>query len=347
MRLLITGGAGFIGTNFVRWILESGECPVEVERVVVVDSLTYAGNLGNLEGLEKRDDYVFYKNDIRDSDAIKKILNTEKIDILVNFAAESHVDRSIVSPLDFVRTNVEGTQVLLNCARDTGVSRYVQISTDEVYGSLGPTGRFTEDSPIDPSSAYSASKTAGDLLALATAKTYGYDVCVTRCSNNYGPYQFPEKLIPLFVTNALNDQPLPLYGDGKNVRSWLHVDDHSRAIMAVISKGRAGEVYNIGGAPESEKENIEVTQKILSILGKPETLVKHVEDRLGHDRRYAVDYSKINSELGWEPQVTFEEGIQDCIRWYRENVSWWSAIKSGEYLKFYQHYYGDRLETAV
>lgn len=347
MRLLITGGAGFIGTNFVRWILESGECPADIERVVVVDSLTYAGNIGNLKGLEGRDDYVFYKNDIRDADAIDTILKDEGIDVLVNFAAESHVDRSIVSPLDFVRTNVEGTQVLLNCSRNAGVSRYVQISTDEVYGSLGPTGRFTESSPLDPSSAYSASKTAGDLLVLATGKTHGYDVCVTRCSNNYGPYQFPEKLIPLFVTNALNDQPLPLYGDGKNVRSWLHVDDHSRAIMSVIMKGRSGEVYNIGGAPESEKENIEVTQKILEILEKPATLVRHVEDRLGHDRRYAVDYTKVKEELGWEPQVTFEQGLIDCIRWYQENESWWRAIKSGEYLKFYEQYYGERLETAV
>lgn len=344
MRLLVTGGAGFIGANFVRYTFEHESD--DVSHIAVLDSLTYAGNLANLDGLNERKDFSFYKGDIRDSELVEEILSKEKIDVVVNFAAESHVDRSILNPLEFVRTNIEGTQVLLNTARACNVPKFVQISTDEVYGSLGPTGRFTESSPLEPSSAYSASKTSADLLVLAAGITHDYNVCVTRCSNNYGPYQFPEKLIPLFVTNALQDRPLPLYGDGKNIRSWLYVDDHSRAILAVIKDGKKGEVYNVGGAPESEKENIEVTQEILSILGKPDTLVKYVEDRKGHDRRYAVDYSKIKKELGWEPQVSFTDGLAKCLEWYQENESWWQAIKSGEYMKFYEKYYGERLESV-
>lgn len=344
MRLLVTGAAGFIGSNFVHWLFERGGKSSGPHRVVVLDALTYAGNLANLNGLEGNFDYRFVHGDIRDEALVAKLLKEEKIEALINFAAETHVDRSIVSALEFVRTNVEGTQVLLNCAQAAGVKKFIQISTDEVYGSLGPSGKFTEQTPLDPSSAYSASKTGGDLLALAAFRTHGFPAIVTRCSNNYGPYQFPEKLIPLFVTNALHDEPLPLYGDGKNVRSWLHVDDHSHAIYLVLTGGRAGEVYNIGGATESEKENIEVTQSVLKILGKPETLVRHVEDRKGHDRRYAVDYSKIEKELGWRPEISFADGLKGTVEWYVNNKAWWQAIKSGEYKKFYDRYYGERLK---
>ena len=339
MRLLVTGAAGFIGANFVRWLLQGPESS-KVKKLIAYDLLTYAGNLANLQGLETNPAFSFVKGDIRDNDKLEELIEKEEVDVVINFAAESHVDRSITNPLDFVRTNIEGTLVILNVARKFKVSRFIQISTDEVYGSLGPEGRFSELSPIDPSSPYSASKASADFLVLAAHKTYAQDVCVTRCSNNYGPYQFPEKLIPLFITNALDDKPLPVYGDGKNVRSWLHVDDHSRAIFAVLEKGRAGEIYNIGGAPESEKENLEVTAEILKILGKPSDLMRYVEDRKGHDRRYAVDFSKINEELGWKPQVNFKEGIKSTIDWYCNNSSWWKEIKTGEYMSYYQKQYG-------
>jgi len=345
MRILVTGAAGFIGSNFVHWLFNhTHKHQLQIERLVVLDKLTYAGNLANLRGLESKSEFNFIRGCITDDALVRQILETENIDVLVNFAAETHVDRSIVDPMAFVRTNVEGTQVLVNAALAGGVKRFLQVSTDEVYGSLGPEGRFTENSPLEPSSAYSASKTGGDLLALATYKTHGLHVMVSRCSNNYGPYQFPEKLIPLFVTNAMSDQPLPLYGDGKNVRSWLHVDDHSDALSRIIKSGRAGEVYNIGGAPESEKENIEVTKEVLSILGKPLSLLKHVADRKGHDRRYAVDYSKIKKELGWEPLVSFSDGLKSTVKWYQENCEWWQTIKSGEYQRFYDLYYSKRLE---
>lgn len=345
MRILVTGGAGFIGSNFVRWLFERGGRAHGGHRVVVLDALTYAGNLANLAGLESFD-FRFVRGDIRDEKLVAELLSEERIDTIVNFAAESHVDRSILDPLAFVRTNVEGTQVLLNAAAKAAVQRYLQISTDEVYGSLGPEGRFTESTPLDPSSAYSASKAAADLLVLAAHRTHKFPAMVTRCSNNYGPYQFPEKLIPLFITNALADKNLPLYGDGKNIRSWLHVDDHSRAIMMVLERGRVGEVYNVGGAPESEKENLDVTKEILTSLGKPLTLVKRVEDRKGHDRRYAVDFSKIENELGWRPQIDFTSGIRETIQWYLENRAWWEAVKSGEYQRFYDHYYGNRLRDG-
>lgn len=344
MRILVTGGAGFIGSNFVRWIFEKSDLKTKVEKVVVLDALTYAGNLANLSGMEKHA-YKFYKANICDAEAVSRILQEEKIQYLVNFAAESHVDRSIIDPLAFVKTNVEGTQVLLNCSMQANVEKYLQISTDEVYGSLGPEGRFTESTPLDPSSAYSASKTGADLLVIAAHRTHKFPSLVTRCSNNYGPYQFPEKLIPLFITNALANNNLPLYGDGKNIRSWLHVDDHSRAIMMVLQNGRLGEVYNIGGAPESEKENSDVTKEILRILNKPESLIKRVEDRKGHDRRYAVDYSKINKELGWKPEIGFTSGIKNTVQWYMDNENWWQAIKSGEYQKFYDLYYSERLKA--
>ena len=343
MRLLVTGAAGFIGSNFTRWVLEHEPL---VERLVVLDLLTYAGNLENLADLKANQKFSFERGDIRDTELVTKLIKSERLTHILNFAAESHVDRSIVDPLSFVRTNVEGTQTLLNTARDCGVEKYVQISTDEVYGSLGPEGRFMETTPLDPSSAYSASKAAADLLVIAAHRTHKFPAIVTRCSNNYGPYQFPEKLIPLFITNALHDQPLPLYGDGMNVRSWLHVDDHSRAIALVMKGGKPGEIYNIGGAPESERTNINVTESVLQILDKPKTLIKPVEDRKGHDRRYAVDYSKIKRELGWEPTVRFNDGLAATVKWYVENKEWWQKIKTGEYQKFYELYYADRLKKA-
>jgi dTDP-glucose 4,6-dehydratase len=347
MKILVTGGAGFIGSNFVRWVLEGTGKGKGIGSLVVLDALTYAGNLENLKGLEEVSTFRFIKGDIRDGVLLSELFRDEKFDAIVHFAAESHVDRSIVDPLSFVRTNVEGTQVLLHAAMEANIARFLHVSTDEVYGSLGPTGRFTETTPLDPSSAYSASKAASDFLALAAYKTHGYHVNVTRCTNNYGPYQFPEKLIPLFITNALQDIPLPLYGDGKNVRSWLHVDDHSDALLLVLQNGRAGEVYNIGGAEESEKENVEVTRSILSLLGKPENLVRYVEDRKGHDRRYAVDYSKIHRELGWKPEVSFEEGLKKTLEWYSNNTDWWQRVKSGEYQKFYERYYSNRVALGA
>lgn len=338
MKILVTGGAGFIGSNFVRYTIEN-----ENFDIVVLDKLTYAGNLENIADLKDRKNFRFVKGDICDEAFIDKLFESEKFDAVMNFAAESHVDRSILDPLSFVKTNVLGTQVLLNAAQKHPVKKYIQISTDEVYGSLGPEGRFTETTPLSPSSAYSASKTGADLMALAAGHTHKLPVCVTRCSNNYGPYQFPEKLLPLFITNAMNDQPLPLYGDGKNIRSWLHVDDHSRALILVLKEGRTGEVYNIGGSPDAERENREMTMMVLELLKKPSTLIRPVEDRKGHDRRYAVDYSKIKRELGWEPKVKLEEGLQNTVRWYQENTAWWQRVKSGEYLKFYEEYYSSRL----
>ena len=346
MRMMVTGGAGFIGSNFVRYLLEHLPERDRPKRVVVLDALTYAGNLANLDGLDQDGCFRFIKGDIRDADLVGRLLEEESLDTIVNFAAESHVDRSILDSLSFVRTNVEGTQVLLNAALDKGIERFLQISTDEVYGSLGPSGRFSESSPLQPSSAYSASKTSSDLLALAAFHTHGLPVYVSRCSNNFGPYQFPEKFIPLFVTNALKGEALPLYGDGKNVRSWLHVDDHSRALLCILNGGKAGEVYNIGGAPEAEKENIFVAKRILELLGKSDDLIRYVEDRKGHDRRYAVDFSKMKAEFAWEPEISFEKGLEETVRWYLENENWWQAVKSGEYKEFYQRYYSERLEPS-
>ncbi len=346
-KILVTGGAGFIGSNFTRWMLSS-DCPSNNKyEIVVLDALTYAGNLGNLKGLESTNSFEFVKGDIRDEVLINNLLKAGEISAIVHFAAESHVDRSIVDPLSFVRTNVEGTQVLLHAARMNKLEKFIHISTDEVYGSLGPTGSFVETTPLDPSSAYSASKAASDLLALAAYRTHGQHVCVTRCTNNYGPYQFPEKLIPLFINNALNDKPLPLYGNGKNIRSWLYVDDHSDAILRVLENGRAGEVYNIGGSSSAEIENKDVTVKILKELGKPSTLIRHVEDRLGHDLRYSVDYTKIKQELGWEPKVSFDDGIKKTIAWYLANNDWSKSVLSGEYLNFYDLNYSARLKKAA
>jgi dTDP-glucose 4,6-dehydratase len=323
MRILVTGGCGFIGSNFVRLALRESQ-----EQITNIDALTYAGNPANLSGVQERfgDRYEFFQADIADREAIEAILSKAQFDSIVNFAAESHVDRSISEPGNFIHTNVAGTEVLLEVARKHQVKRFVQVSTDEVYGSLGPTGRFSEESPLDPSSPYSASKASADLLALAAHKTFGQEVVITRCSNNYGPLQFPEKLIPLMITNALADKKLPVYGDGLNVRDWIHVEDHCRAILAVLRNGRPGEVYNIGA--DAELQNIAVVELILETLGKPHELIGYVTDRLGHDRRYAIDSAKVRSELGWKPRQTPREGIVETVRWYLENREWWEPLLS-------------------
>ncbi len=333
MKLLVTGGAGFIGSNFILYIL--GER--KDYELVNFDALTYAGNLANLKGVEKNPKYSFVKGDIADGAAVQSVIK-DGIDVVINFAAESHVDRSIMDPNTFIRTNVLGTNVLLSAARENDVKLFIQISTDEVYGSLGPEGLFTEEFPLDPTSPYSASKTSADLLALAYHKTYGLPVIVTRCSNNYGPYQFPEKLIPLFITNAMEDKPLPVYGDGMNVRDWIHTLDHSRAVETVMNKGVPGEVYNIGG--NNERTNIEITERILKALDKPKSLIRFVKDRPGHDRRYAIDSTKIMSELGWRPDYDFEKAMDETVSWYRENRAWWEEIKSGKYQEYYLKHYG-------
>ncbi|HOW72119.1 MAG TPA: dTDP-glucose 4,6-dehydratase [Phycisphaerae bacterium] len=330
---LVTGAAGFIGTNFVRQVIE--ECP-DV-RVVAFDQLTYAGNLENLEGLLNQPRLQFVKGDICDAKAVESVL-AGGIDVVVHFAAESHVDRSIMGCQEFIRTNVAGTQVLLDSARAHKVGLYVQVSTDEVYGSLGPTGLFTEQTPLHPNSPYSASKAAADLLVLSYHHTYGMPVVITRCSNNYGPFQFPEKLIPLFITNLMEGKKVPVYGDGMNVRDWIHVSDHCRAIRRVIESGKPGEVYNVGG--NSERTNMTITRRLLELLGRDDSSIEYVRDRPGHDRRYAIDASKIARELGWRPQVVFEQGLADTVAWYREHESWWRRIKSGEYLAYYEKQYG-------
>ncbi|SCW47051.1 dTDP-glucose 4,6-dehydratase [Paenibacillus tianmuensis] len=318
-RLLVTGGMGFIGSNFVRYWRERHP----EDMVVNLDLLTYAGNLRNLADLEEGPHYRFVCGDIADTDFIAKVMAEAQIDTVVHFAAESHVDRSIEDPQNFVRTNVLGTQVLLEAARRQGVTRFIQISTDEVYGTLGPEGLFTETTPLAPNSPYSASKAGADLLARAYFETYGFPVIVTRCSNNYGPFQFPEKLIPTLITRALRDEPLPLYGDGLNVRDWLHVYDHCSAVERVIEAGIPGEIYNIGGS--NEKTNLELVHRILQELGKPASLIQFVPDRLGHDRRYAIDSSKIRSQLGWNPAYRFEHGIVQTVQWYVSHAEWWQS----------------------
>ncbi len=337
MKLLVTGGAGFIGANYVLKRLER----FPEDEVIVVDTLTYAANLESLTSIEKDSRFSFHKIDIRDADKVREVVSATKPDVIVHFAAESHVDRSISGPRIFTETNVLGTQSLLDAARETGVSRFVMVSTDEVYGSLGPTGKFTEDSPIQPSSPYSASKAAADLLALAYGHTFGLDVVVTRCSNNYGPLQFPEKLIPLMIINALNDKQLPVYGDGMQVRDWIHVHDHNLAVDVVLEKGKAGEVYNIGC--ENERPNIEIVKTIIERLGKTEDLIKYVKDRPGHDRRYAIDASKIRNELGWKPLRMFEDALPETIDWYLANQDWWQRVQSGAYQEYFAKQYGDRL----
>lgn len=322
MRLLVTGGCGFIGSNFIRYALEHYG-PVLITNV---DSLTYAGNPANLAGVADAagERYEFFHADISDQPRMNALFEKHSFFAVVNFAAESHVDRSIDSPGDFIHTNIVGTATILDAARRHGVRRFLQVSTDEVYGSLGPEGRFTETSPIQPSSPYSASKAGADLLALAMHHTYGQEVVITRCSNNYGPYQFPEKLIPLMIINALSDKPLPVYGDGLNVRDWIHVEDHCAAIVAALFDGKPGEVYNVGG--DGEMRNIDVVKMILSHLGKPESLISYVPDRLGHDRRYAIDSAKAHRELNWKPHHRHEEGIRQTIDWYVHHRAWWEPL---------------------
>jgi dTDP-glucose 4,6-dehydratase len=369
MRLLVTGGCGFIGANFVRWQRQHHP----EDQLVVLDALTYAGNLHNLDGLgvtvwaptgaatapaslavaagghpeakAKADGVVFVRGDICDAVLVDALFGEFAIDAVVHFAAESHVDRSILGPAAFVRTNVMGTATLLERARAAQVSRFLQVSTDEVYGDLGPTDPpFCETTPLGPRSPYSASKAAADHLVQAYFHTYHFPTLITRCSNNYGPYQFPEKLVPLMVLNALADQPLPVYGDGMNVRDWLHVEDHCAALDLVLRRGREGEVYNVGG--DNERHNIEIVRQVLALLGKPESLIRFVTDRPGHDRRYAIDARKLQGTLGWVPRWRFAEGLAATVAWYRSNEAWWRAIRSGEYQSWYERNYGAR-ETLV
>ncbi|WJH35568.1 dTDP-glucose 4,6-dehydratase [Paenibacillus sp. CC-CFT747] len=337
MKLLVTGGAGFIGSNFIRYVLNKHADYT----VVNLDKLTYAGNPDNLADLEKDPRYVFVKGDIAHKELVSMIVRQMEIDVIVNFAAESHVDRSISDPGIFVQTNITGTQVLLETARENKIKKYVQISTDEVYGSLGETGYFTEETPLAPNSPYSASKAGADLLVRAYYETYGMNVNITRCSNNYGPYHFPEKLIPLMITNAVEGKTLPVYGDGLNVRDWLHVTDHAAAIDLVIRDGRPGEVYNIGG--HNERTNLDIVRTILDKLGMGHERIQFVADRLGHDRRYAIDPAKMTAELGWKPQYTFETGLAETIDWYLANRDWWHRIRTGDYQKYYSKQYGERL----
>mgnify|MGYP001306828828 FL=1 len=333
MLVLVTGGAGFIGSNYIHYTLGH----YEDVSIINVDALTYAGNLHNLQAVDRSERYRFVRADITDRAALEPLF-AEGLDAVVHFAAESHVDRSIAQPDLFVRTNVLGTQTLLELARQYGVGKFVHVSTDEVYGTLGEEGLFTETTRLEPNSPYSASKAGSDLLVRAYHETYGLPVNITRCSNNYGPYQFPEKLIPLMLQQAMDDQPLPVYGDGLNIRDWLYVEDHCSAIDLVLRKGRNGEVYNIGG--RNERTNLQVVRTILTELGKPESLITYVEDRLGHDRRYAIDADKIRNELGWTPKHDYESGIRETIRWYQANKQWLDDVRSGSYRAYYDTRYG-------
>jgi dTDP-glucose 4,6-dehydratase len=338
--LLVTGGCGFIGSNFVRLML-GGDPSLQITNF---DKLTYAGNLENLADFESSPQYRFQQGDIADPEAVDALIAEGAFDAVVNFAAESHVDRSILDSTPFIRTNVLGTQILLDACRKHGVSRYVQVSTDEVYGSLGETGYFTEETPLAPNSPYSASKAAADLLVRAAVHTFGFPGIITRCSNNYGPYQFPEKLIPLFIANALQGQSLPVYGQGTNVRDWIHVQDHCRGIEAALRKGQVGEIYNFGG--ECELRNLELTKRLLAALGKPESLIRYVTDRPGHDQRYAIDCTKARRELGWAPEATFDAGLRETIDWYLSHQGWTDRIRSGEYRKYYDEQYAARLTAS-
>ena len=339
MKWLVTGGAGFIGSNFVFYMLDK----YPEDQIICLDKLTYAGNLETLEGVMENPGFTFVKGDIADREAVYALFEKERPDIVVNFAAESHVDRSVVDPGIFLQTNILGTGVLMDACRKDGIRRYHQVSTDEVYGDL-PLDRpdlfFTEETPIHTSSPYSASKASADLLVQAYHRTFGLPVSISRCSNNYGPYHFPEKLIPLMIANALNDKPLPVYGTGENVRDWLYVTDHCAAIDLIVRKGRVGEVYNIGG--HNERTNLQVVKTILKALDKPESLIRFVTDRPGHDMRYAIDPTKIHEELGWLPETPFDEGIQKTIRWYLNNKPWWEHIISGDYQNYYEKMYGNR-----
>lgn len=339
MTIIVTGGAGFIGSNFIFYMLK--KCPDY--RIICLDKLTYAGNLSTLKNVMDNPGFRFVRADICDRETVFRLFEEEHPDIVVNFAAESHVDRSIENPGVFLQTNIIGTQVLMDACRKYGIARYHQVSTDEVYGDL-PLDRpdlfFTEEIPIHTSSPYSSSKAGADLLVLAYHRTYGLPVTISRCSNNYGPYQFPEKLIPLMITNAVNDKPLPVYGTGENIRDWLYVTDHCKAIDLIIHKGRVGEVYNIGG--HNEMANIDIARIICRELNKPETLITYVADRKGHDMRYAIDPTKIHAELGWLPETKFADGIRKTIVWYLKNREWWKEIISGEYQAYYEQMYGNR-----
>ena len=339
MKILVTGGAGFIGSNFIYYMLEKHPG----YKIVCLDALTYAGNLETLEEAMKNPDFRFVKGDITDREVVRGLFAEEKFDIVVNFAAESHVDRSIETPEVFLKTNILGTQVLMDVSREFGIKRYHQVSTDEVYGDLPldkPELFFTEDTPIHTSSPYSASKAAADLLVMAYHRTYNFPATISRCSNNYGPYHFPEKLIPLMIANALADKPLPVYGEGLNVRDWLYVKDHCSAIDLIIHGGKVGEVYNIGG--HNERANIDVVKTILKELNKPESLITYVTDRKGHDMRYAIDPTKIHTELNWLPETKFDDGIKLTIKWYLDNKPWWENIISGEYKDYYKKMYENR-----
>ncbi len=338
-NIFITGGAGFIGSNFVKFVLKKYDY-----KVINYDKLTYAGNLENLIDIEKHPNYKFVKGDICDKDFAEKIIKENNVDTIVNFAAESHVDRSILGAKEFIVTNVLGTQTLLDITKNLGIEKYLQVSTDEVYGSLPEDKKelkFTENTPITTNSPYSASKASADLLCNAYYHTHKLPVLVTRCSNNYGPYQFPEKLIPLMIAKALDGEKLPVYGDGKNVRDWLYVEDHCSAICEVLHKGKIGEVYNIGG--NNEWYNIDIVRIILKLLGKSEDQISYVKDRPGHDRRYAIDSTKIQNELGWKPAFQFENGIEATIKWYVENENWWRKVMSGEYMKYYEKNYSSKM----
>lgn len=338
MNILVTGGAGFIGSNFIRYILKK---PPGVS-ITNLDKLTYAGNLENLSDVEDEysDRYNFHNGDICDKLLVKRILKENNIDSIINFAAETHVDRSIIDSDAFIETNIVGTKTLLDAALNADLSLFIQISTDEVYGSLGHKGKFTEESKLDPNSPYSASKAAADHIAKAYFKTYGLPVIITRCSNNYGPYQFPEKLIPLLITNALENKSIPVYGTGKNIRDWIYVGDHSSAISAILEKGVPGEVYNIGG--DCELENLTVVEMVLDLLSKPRSLITFVKDRPGHDMRYAIDFTKLKTELGWCPAMQFEIGLQETIDWYLKNKNWVAHVFTKEYLDYYEQIYGSR-----
>ena len=333
MNILVTGGCGFIGSNFVKFILQK----YPDYKIVNLDKLTYAGNLENLKDIESSKNYKFVKGDIADYTLVSKAIKENNIELVINFAAESHVDRSIQDPAPFVTTNVLGTQILLQASKENNITRYVQISTDEVYGSAAKDEYFTEDTPLSPNSPYSASKAGADLLVRSYWETYKFPAIITRCSNNYGPFQFPEKLIPLMITNALEDKQLPVYGDGLYTRDWIYVIDHCRALDLILHKGKDGEVYNIGG--KSEMKNIDVVKIVLKELKKSESLIEFVKDRPGHDRRYAINSSKLENELGWKPEHEFGEWLKGTIQWYVNNEDWWRNIKSGEYMEYYEKQY--------
>lgn len=342
MRILVTGGCGFIGSNFIAHVLQT----FPESTVCNVDKLTYAGNPANLTAVERDypERYVFERADIADADAMRCIFKNRSIDTVVNFAAESHVDRSISNADPFIHSNVKGVQTLLSVALDLSIQRFVHVSTDEVYGSLSlddESKGFTEQTPLAPNSPYAASKASGDLLCRAWHETYGFPVVITRCSNNYGPYQFPEKLIPFMYSRAMRDEPLPVYGDGQNVRDWIHVDDHCKGILLALTQGQAGAIYNFGG--NAERNNVQVVQEVLNFCGKPESLIRFVKDRPGHDRRYAMDYSFAQKELGFSPSKSFEEGLKETLLWYRDNRDWMENITSGAYLSFMRDWYGERL----